>query len=112
MNTVLSRYSLICLLLLCSGRAAADEIPEFNIVIKNHAFQPAELIIPAGVKVRLVVDNQDATPEEFESHELNREKVIPANSKVKIYVGPLEAGVYPYFGDFNPKSATGKILVR
>jgi hypothetical protein len=99
-------------LVLCTMTAVADDVPEFTIVIKDHTFQPAELVIPSGVKVRLVVDNQDATPEEFESHELNREKIIPANSKAKIYVGPLKAGAYPFFGEFNPKTAQGKILVR
>jgi hypothetical protein len=91
---------------------SADEPPTFNLVIKDHRFQPAELVIPAGVKVKLVVDNQDATPEEFESHELNREKVIPGNSQAKIFVGPLDAGTYPFFGEFNQATAQGKLIVR
>lgn len=91
--------------------AAADR-PEFKLVIRNHQFQPAELTIPANQKVVIIVDNQDATPEEFESHELNREKVIPASSKGKIFIGPLEAGVYPFFGDFHQDSAQGKIIAK
>lgn len=90
---------------------AADK-PEFTLVIKEHKFQPAELTIPAGVKVVLIVDNQDATPEEFESHELQREKVIPGNTKAKIFVGPLEPGVYPFFGEFNEATAQGKLIVQ
>jgi plastocyanin len=90
----------------------ADEVPEFTLVIKEHKFEPAELTIPAGVKVKLIVDNQDATPEEFESHELNREKVIPGNSQAKIFVGPLEAGVYPFFGEFHEATAQGKLIVK
>lgn len=92
--------------------AADTTTPEFTIVIKDHTFQPAELTIPANTKVKLIVDNQDATPEEFESHELNREKVIPGNSQAKIFVGPLEAGVYPFFGEFNPATAQGKLTVK
>jgi len=90
---------------------AADK-PEFTLVIKDHKFQPAELTIPAGVKVVIIVDNQDPTPEEFESHELQREKVIPGKTKAKIFVGPLEPGTYPFFGEFNEATAQGKLIVQ
>lgn len=100
------------LFVVVSPLSRADDIPEFTLVIKDHRFQPAELTIPAGTKVRLVVDNQDPTPEEFESHELNREKVIPGNSKARIFVGPLEAGVYPFFGEFNQATCQGKLIVQ
>jgi plastocyanin len=90
----------------------ADDKPEFTLVIKDHQFQPAELTVPAGQKFVIIVDNQDASPEEFESHELNREKVIPASSKGKVFIGPLDAGTYPFFGDFHQNTAQGKIIVR
>ena len=62
--------------------AAAD--PELLLVIKNHRFEPTELKVPAGQRVKLTVHNQDSTPEEFESHKLNREKVIPGGAKAVI----------------------------
>ena len=37
-----------------------------TIVIKDHKFEPAELKLPADKWIVLTVDNQDATPEEFE----------------------------------------------
>ena len=89
---------------------AADS--EFALTIKNHVFIPAELKIPARQKVKLVVENQDSTPEEFESHELNREKLIPGNSKAHIYVGPLKPGRYPFYGEFNAKTARGTLVVE
>ena len=61
-------------------------------MIKNHRFEPALLKVPAGQRVKLVVHNQDATPEEFESHGLNREKVVPGGAKATIYIGPLKPG--------------------
>ena len=73
---------------------------------------PSELQIPAGQKVKLVVDNQDATPEEFESHSLNREKIIPGNSKATIFIGPLKPGTYEFFGEFHQETAQGKIIVK
>jgi len=100
----------IALLLLANSVFAADT--EMAIVIRNHHFEPAELVVPAGKKIKLKVENQDATPEEFESHELNREKVIPANSSATIYVGPLTPGRYPFFGEFNPKTALGALVAQ
>ena len=89
---------------------AAD--PEFTIVIKSHVFTPSELKVPAGTKIKLIVDNQDATAEEFESKELKREKVIPGKSKGTFVIGPLKPGRYPFVGEFNEKTAKGVIVAE
>ena len=94
---------------ICTAAFASDE---YNIVIKDHKFSPANIEVPADVKVKLVVDNQDATPEEFESYELHREKIIQGNSKAVIFVGPLKVGTYKYFGEFHEKTAQGTITVK
>ena len=78
---------------------AVSAEPEFVIQIKNHQFIPAELRIPAGEKVQIVVDNQDDTPEEFESYALNREKHVPPKSRITLFIGPLAAGRYVYQGE-------------
>lgn len=102
---------LLCLsLFLPLGVFAADA--DFTLVIKDHRFQPAELAVPANKKVKLLVENKDTTPEEFESHELNREKVIPGNSSAVIFIGPLAPGRYPFFGEFNEKTAQGVIVAQ
>jgi hypothetical protein len=62
--------------------------------------------------VKLVVDNQDATPEEFDSHALNREKVIPGRAKAVIFVGPLAPGRYPFIGEFNAATAQGAVIAQ
>jgi hypothetical protein len=84
----------------------------YTIVIKDHRMNPAELEVPAGKKIKLLVDNQDPTPEEFESHSLNREKVIPGNSKVTIFIGPLKPGSYEFFGEFHEATAQGRIVAK
>ena len=96
---------------LFAGSAVAAE-PEFTIVIRNHRFEPAELKVPSGQRVKLVVDNQDKTPEEFESHSMNREKVIPGGKKATIYVGPLKPGRYTFFGEYNEKTAQGAVIAE
>ena len=86
--------------------------PVYQIEIREHLFYPAELTIPANQKVKLVVFNQDATAEEFESFELNREKVILGKRKAVIFIGPLRPGRYPYFGEFHPETAQGLIIAE
>jgi len=100
----------ICALALTPALAFAND--EITLVIKDHQFSPAEVRIPAGKKVKLIIDNQDATPEEFESHELNREKIIPAKSKGSVFIGPLKAGKYPFFGEFNQATARGVVIAE
>ena len=95
-----------------AGGAHAADAPEIALAIRNHRFEPAELKVPAGERIKLVVHNQDGTPEEFESHSLNREKVIPAGAKATIFIGPLRAGRYEFFGDFNQKTAQGVVIAE
>jgi plastocyanin len=87
---------------------AADA--EALLVIKNHRFEPAELKVPAGQRIKLVVHNQDGTPEEFESHALNREKLVPAGAKATLFIGPLKPGRYAFFGEFNQATAKGVVI--
>lgn len=99
------------LLAFLSAPVLAD-VPEYVITIKDHKFSPETLEIPAETKVKLVVKNEDSTAEEFESHDFNREKIIRGKSSANIFVGPLKAGEYSFFGEFNPKTAQGKLLVK
>lgn len=85
---------------------------EFVLSIREHRFYPSELRVPSGKKIRLIIDNQDATAEEFESHELNREKVIPGKTKLPVFIGPLSPGRYPFYGEFNAKSAQGVVIAE
>lgn len=104
------KHILLLSLLLPLTAAAEDGV--YSLIIKDHRFQPAEVTIPAGKKIRLLVENQDATPEEFESHSLNREKVIAGKGKATIYIGPLAPGRYAFEGEFNPKTAQGAIIAQ
>jgi hypothetical protein len=94
-----------------SPAALADDAP-VELVIRNHRFEPAELRIPANRKVKVLVKNLDPTPEEFESYELKREKIIPGGASVPLFVGPLAPGSYPFFGEFNQATAQGRVVVE
>ncbi len=82
------------------------------LVIRNHRFEPTELKVPAGQRVKLTVHNQDTTPEEFESHSLNREKVIPGGAKATLFIGPLKPGRYAFVGEYNEATAKGFVVAE
>ena len=84
----------------------------YMLTLKDHQFQPAEIRIPSGTKIKLTVDNQDATPEEFDSHALNREKVIAGRSTATIFIGPLDPGRYPFTGEFHSATAQGTVVAQ
>ena len=93
-----------------NGAAVAQEA--LSITIKNHKFEPAELKVPANKRITLTVINDDPTPEEFESHSLKVEKVIPGKSKATVQFGPLKAGKYKFEGEFNSKTAQGVVTAE
>lgn len=86
--------------------------PEVQLIIKNHRFEPAEIKVAAGQRIKLVVHNQDPTPEEFESASLKREKVIPGGAKATILIGPLKPGRYAFVGEFNEATAKGTVVAE
>jgi plastocyanin len=89
---------------------AADDT--VTLTIKDHRFEPARLEVPAGKKFNLVVKNLDATPEEFESHDLKREKVIAGKGQATITIGPLKPGTYKFVGEYHEKTAQGQMVAK
>ena len=85
---------------------------DYKIVLKNHRFTPAITTVPAGKKVKLLVENQDASIDEFHSDDLHVEKIIAGNSKAYIFIGPLKPGKYTFMGEFNAKTAQGAIVAK
>ena len=105
-------FSAVLLASFSAPEIQAAEPPEFTISIKDHKFDPTEVKVPAGQRVKLVVHNQDSTAEEFESHGMNREKVIPGGAKATIFIGPLKPGRYTFFGEYNEKTAQGAVVAE
>jgi hypothetical protein len=96
--------------LFCQSLLAA--VVEYHVQLKDHLFFPSQISIPANQKVKLVIYNQDNTPEEFDSFSLNREKVIFGHNKATIFIGPLKPGTYDFFGEYNPNTARGTVIVE
>ena len=39
-------------------------------------------------------------------------KTLQHHRKGIVFIGPLEPGEYPFFGEFNPETALGKVIAR
>jgi len=100
----------LAILMTVPAAAWAEDPPSFRLTIKNHAFDPAELTVPAGKRLLLIVRNADDTPAEFESSQLGAEKVISAGREATIRIGPLTAGRYPFTDEFHQDQAHGVLI--
>jgi len=100
---------LAAMLVAAAPSFAADDL---SLTIKDHRFEPATIEVPAGERVKLTVTNADKTPEEFESHDLHVEKVIPGGQTISVYIGPLEAGTYAFVGEMHEDSAKGEVVAK
>lgn len=90
--------------------ARADELPV--LVFHNHRFEPARIDVPAHQKFKLLVKNTDNTADEFESADLNREKLVKPGQTITVFLGPLEPGEYKFFGDFHKDTAQGVLVAK
>lgn len=98
------------ILLTIAGPAWAQDPLTFRLTLKNHAFDPPELRVPAGKRLILIVRNADDTPAEFESRELGAEKVISPGREATMRLGPLAAGRYPFVDEFHQDQARGVLI--
>jgi hypothetical protein len=109
---IISKILTTFLLISFSNSSALAGEKEFLVQIKDHKFIPETLEIPANEKFKLIVENLDKTLEEFESNDLKKEKLVGAEKKITITIGPLKSGKYEFFGDFHQKTARGTIVVK
>ena len=97
-------------LIACAPMLQAQEAG-YSITIHDDRFEPSTLNVKAGVKFQLRVKNARKVAAEFESAELNREKVVPPGQSTVIYIGPLAPGTYPFFDDFH-QSTRGRLVAK
>lgn len=94
------------------GLTQAGELAEYRLTIKAGRFEPETIEVPAGLRFKLVITNLGPGPEEFESYELRKESVMGESVTRPLVFAPLKPGTYPYFGEFHPDTAKGRIIAR
>ena len=108
MRTLIGLFALLAAIFM----AADAQANELAVTIKDHKFSPAEIHVPANQAVTLKVTNEDPTPEEFESHDLDVEKIIAGGQSAIIRLRPLDAGRYKFFGEFHEDTAQGVLIAE
>jgi len=110
MSRIAILFVFAALLTLPHAGARADDA--ITVTIKDHVFSPSEIKVPANKRITITVVNDDATPEEFESHPMKVEKVVPGKSKGTVRIGPLKPGTYPFIGEFHESTAKGTVTAE
>ncbi|HXN07240.1 MAG TPA: cupredoxin domain-containing protein [Nitrospiria bacterium] len=92
--------------------SSADGEPVLKTTIRGQRFIPAEIHIKGNTPFVLQVSNEDSIPVEFESADLNKEKIVPPGKTIEMKFKGLPPGSYEFFSDFGPKDLKGKIIVE
>jgi pyruvate kinase len=112
-TTRLSLSTLIAVLAVAIATKSPAQAADLPLLqFRNHHFVPDHIDVPAGQKFTLQVQNLDATDDEFESNDLDREELVPAGKSITVYLGPLDPGTYHFFGDFHQNTAQGVLVAK
>jgi len=104
--------ALLFALLAVAAPGWAEEMPTFRIDMKDGTISPLRIEVPANKPFKLELHNTGKAPSEFESVELNREKVLAPQSQSFIVFRKLSPGEYTFFDDFHPEAPKAILVVK
>jgi len=84
--------------------ATAQELPAFQIVMKDGRFSPERLEVPTGKRFKLVLKNEGRGPAEFENLSMRIEKVLAPGVTSFVVLPALKPGEYRFSDEFRPDS--------
>lgn len=92
--------------------AVAADMKTYEVTLDGAQFNPSELKVKAGEPFRIKVTNKNKAPAEFESSELDVEKLVPGTFDILVNVRPQEPGKYKFFDDFRKNDVIGYIVAE
>lgn len=92
--------------------AMAQEMPTFRIEMNDGTISPLRVEVPANKPFKLELHNTGKTPSEFESVEINREKVLAPQSESFLVIRRLAPGEYTFFDDFHPEAPKATLVAK
>ena len=87
---------------------SAPPLPTWTVTMRNGAFSPTRLDVPAGQRIKLILKNEGARPIEFENVDLRIEKILGPRAESFVVV-KLPPGEHVFIDEFN--AAAGKLLI-
>ncbi len=104
---------LAAFLISCGARAFRAEEPfKAALTIRDHKFDPDELDVPVGRRVTIEITNLDPLAEEFDSPDLQIEKVIAGHSAGTVHLHELDPGSYKFTGEYHVDTAKGVVIAK
>jgi len=97
---------------LFSAATMADDVPVFRIELKDGTITPMQIEVPADKDIKLEVVNAGATPAEFESKQLRKEKVLAPGVTSVIVIRGLDPGEYQFFDEFHPEAGNATLIAK
>ncbi len=112
LKTIFIGWSLLALAgLLSPGTIVAADDTGVPVAVEDGGFVPPEVAGPATDRFRLDVTNRTKAAIEFESFELNRERVVQPGQTITVYLSGLAAGRYEFFDDFH-QDRRGVLVIK
>jgi hypothetical protein len=102
--------ALAAFLLAPAGIAGADDLATYEIVLKDHRFEPAEIHVPNGKPFFIIVTNANDAPDEFEMLIPALEKTLMPGQQGRVKIKPLGPGRFPFFGESDPDREQGAFV--
>ncbi len=99
-------------MLLGGNAVAAEELPAFDVVVRDGVFVPRTLEVPAGRRIKLILINEGPGPLELENDEMRIEKVLSAGARSFVVLPKLKPGEYDFVDEFNPITGELKLIVK
>ncbi len=96
--------------LLAATPARADA--PIIVHLKNHRFTPSVIKVKANKPAMIMLYNDDATADEFNSSSLKIENVVAGHNKGNIRLRALAPGKYPFMGEFHAETAQGVVMAE
>jgi len=98
--------------LLGGNAVAAEELPAYEVVVRDGVFVPRTLEVPAGRRIKLVLINEGPGPLEFENDEMRIEKVIGPGVRSFVVLPRLKPGQYDFADEYNPITGEFSVIAK
>ena len=92
--------------------ALGEDIITYEVTLKDQAFTPAEVKVPAGKAFMIKLTNANAAAAELEAKELQIEKIAAGNSSIVVRVKALQPGKYLFVDEFQEDVAKGHVIAE
>lgn len=100
-------------LLLAGGAPVrAEELPTYTIVARDGRLEPAQIEVPAGRRIKLVLRNEGKAPVEFENLNLRVEKVLAPGASSFVVTPRLAPGVHEFIDEFHPDTGKMRLVAK